>query len=274
MNDLLLKFIITLITGMSDGGFMFEGMADIVFRTEDSLSVNGVGNLLDSLMAVTMSFGIGMIMCKFLKKGFETYVLWTDGDPDAEPLQLLTNFFKAMAVALCFPTLYDLLVQAAEELNEQVMGVFGNPFYMMSGIATKVEYTDHLLGAIGLLVFIICWIILYFGFIAKGLEMFILRLGVPLACIGLVDADQGIFRNYIMMFFKCATTVIVQLFLVKLGLSLCYDSHLIWGIAAMFAAIRMPKFISEFLVPSGGGSVSNVIYTSVRMASMVKGMVK
>jgi hypothetical protein len=31
---------------------------------------------------------------KFLKKGFETYVLWTEGDADADPLLLLTNFLK------------------------------------------------------------------------------------------------------------------------------------------------------------------------------------
>ena len=37
---------------------------------------------------------------KFLKKGFETYVLWSDGDADEEPIAILTNFFKAMACLL------------------------------------------------------------------------------------------------------------------------------------------------------------------------------
>nr|WP_242836692.1 conjugal transfer protein TrbL family protein [Clostridium sp. BNL1100] len=29
---------------------------------------------------------VAMIILKFLKKGFEAYVLWTEGDADADPL--------------------------------------------------------------------------------------------------------------------------------------------------------------------------------------------
>lgn len=48
-------------------------------------------------------------------------LVWTDGDPDADPLLLLTGFFKAIAVAVCFPTLYDLLAKVVQDLTNQIL---------------------------------------------------------------------------------------------------------------------------------------------------------
>ena len=44
------------------------------------------------------------------------------------------------------------------------------------------------------LVFVIVYFILYFQFLMRGLEILILRVGMPLACVGLIDNDKGVFK--------------------------------------------------------------------------------
>jgi hypothetical protein len=54
------------------------------------LGTDGISEIFEIFFA----FGVSLIVLKFLKKGFEQYILWTDGDADTEPLILLTGFFK------------------------------------------------------------------------------------------------------------------------------------------------------------------------------------
>ena len=52
-------------------------------------------------------------------------MLWSDGDADEEPIALLTNFFKAMAVAVCFPTMYGWLAGIVEEMSDKMLEAIG-----------------------------------------------------------------------------------------------------------------------------------------------------
>ncbi len=80
-----------------------------------------------------------------------------------------------------------------------------------------------------------------------------------------------IYRN----FFQSTLTVLVQVVLAKLGLSLMFSGHLFWGgIAAEYFAVKTPSFLQEFLIFSGGGGMVNNIYSSARLVQMFKNVVK
>jgi hypothetical protein len=111
----------------------------------------------------------------------------------------------------------------------------------------------------------------------RGLEMLILRVGVPIACVGLLDNDSGVFKNYLTTFFKSMLTIVVQVALAKLGVGLMLNMHVFWGVACMILALKTPRFLSEFVVPSGGGGgggVINNVYHSVRLVGMARHMIK
>ena len=232
--------------------------------------VNG-GSMVDVLFEILLGVGVSLIILKFLKKGFECYVLWTDGDPDADPANLVIRFVQAMAVAVSFPTLYGWLAQIVESLSDQLLNAIGASsdydwLAWVEGISSLGIVT-----AIFGLVFIICYFILYFQFLMRGLELMILRVGVPVACVGLIDNDKGVFKTYMNKFFQTALSVIVQICLCKLGVGMMLNMHIFWGIACMILAIKTPKFLSDFMVPTGGGSgVINNAYHSVRLIQMVQ----
>ncbi|MGN0679260.1 MAG: conjugal transfer protein TrbL family protein [Oscillospiraceae bacterium] len=228
------------------------------------------------IMPITYGIGISLIILKFLKKAFDVYVLWTDGDPDADPFLLLTNFVRAIGTALVFQWIYGLFVDICREITESILAKIGDKSLDWNVWVTAIT-SQGIVPAIAGLIFVIIWIILYFSFMARGIEMMVMQVGVPLACVGLLDNDKGVFRAYINQFVKAFVTTIVQIMLCKIGLSLMIGvtnitpSNIFWGIACMIAAISMPKILREFLVPTGGdGHMMNNVSQTVHISAMAK----
>ncbi|SHH69170.1 conjugal transfer protein TrbL family protein [Desulfosporosinus lacus] len=276
MEYILVLLIVALLNGAI--AYLDSLLTDIVPLTlyaEKYMSTLAGTNLTEDLFNILFGFGVSLIVLKFLKKGFETYVLWTDGDADEEPLSLLTNFFKAMAVAICFPIIYGWLGQIVQEMTNRLLTAIGastsyNWAAWVAGISSQ-----GLVTAIFGLVFIICYFILYFQFLMRGLEIMILRIGVPLACVGLLDNDRGVFKSYSQKFFQATLSVVVQISLSKLGVGLMLNMHILWGIACLILAIRTPKFLGDFLLTTGGGGGAvNNAYHSVRLVQMARHLVK
>ncbi len=276
MEFIIAALIVALLNGAIayiDG--MLEGIVPLTLYAEQYMTELAGVDLAQTLFDIIFGFGVSLIILKFLKKGFETYVLWTDGDADEEPLSLLTNFFKAMAVAVSFPTIYGWLGQMVEALTEQLLVTVGaatdyNWAAWVDGMSTVGIVT-----AIFGLVFIICYFMLYFQFLMRGMEIMILRVGVPIACAGLLDNDKGVFRAYSQKFVQSTLAVVIQISLAKLGVGLMLNMHLFWGAACMMLAIKTPKFLGDFLISTGGGGgVVNNVYHSVRLVQMARHLIR
>ena len=277
MEVLLVLLIVALLNGaIAYINDLLTGIVPMTLYAEQYMTTVSGSNIAATLFNILFGFGVSLIVLKFLKKGFETYILWSDGDADEDPLSLLTNFFKALAVAVCFPTLYQWMADIVEDMTNQLLtaiGVTTNYGWQawVNGIATM-----GLVTAILGLIFIICYFMLYFQFLMRGLEIFILRVGVPLACVGLLDNDKGVFKAYLNKFFQSMLAVVVQIVLSKLGVGLMLNMHVFWGLACMMLAIRTPRFLQDFLITTGGGGggVINNVYHSVRLIGMAQKLAK
>lgn len=279
MTVIIVILITALLTGIISLFFTSElltSLYDIVFDCGQTLSSFTGVSFFGLIMPITYGVGISLIILKFLKKAFDIYVLWTDGDPDADPFLLLTNFIRAVGTALIFQWLYRIFVDICRDITNQIMASIDGGREMTTEWVTAITSLG-IVPAIAGLIFMICYLILLFSFMARGIEMMVMRVGVPLACVGLLDNDKGVFRAYINQFVKAFITTIVQIMLCKIGLSLMLGAtiistqNIIWGIACMIAAISMPKILREFLVPTGGdGHIGNTVFQTVHVASLAK----
>ena len=274
-----MEYVIMLLIGAILSGCLLyvnsllEGLVPMALHAEKYmdtlLGTNGISGIFDIFFA----FGVSLIILKFLKKGFERYVLWTEGDADSDPLLLLTGFFKALAVAICFPSMYSWLVEIVTDLSNQLITIIsGDMKTDFSAIIMGISSAGIFTGIISL-IFFICFFLLYIQFLTRGLEILIIRIGLPLACVGLMDNDNGVFRSYIQKFFQSTLAVIVQIVLAKLGVALMLNTHIFWGLAALLLALRTPRFLQEFLIISGGqggGGIMNKIYSTARIYQMGK----
>ena len=270
--------IMLLITAILSGcltyvNTLLDGLVPMALHSEDYMDTligsSGVSDVFDIFFAL----GVSLIILKFLKKGFERYVLWTEGDADVDPVLLLTGFFKALAIAITFPTLYDWLAQIISDMSSQIIDTLSGGMETDFGaVITGISSAGIFTGIISL-IFFICFFMLYIQFLTRGLEILILRIGVPLACVGLMDNDNGVFRTYIQKFFQSTLAVLVQIVLAKLGVALMLNAHVFWGVAALLLALRTPRFLQEFLIISGGqssGGMMNKIYSTARIYQMGK----
>lgn len=229
MTIILIILITAVLSGIVTLFFsneMLVGLYDVVFNPGAALAaITGV-EFFSLIMPITYGVGISLIILKFLKKAFDIYVLWTDGDPDTDPFLLLTNFVRAVGTALIFQWLYQIFVDICRDVTDQIMSAISQ------GTSPTIEWVNAITSmgivpAIAGLIFLICYLILLFSFMARGIEMMVMKIGVPLACVGLLDNDKGVFRAYINQFVKAFITTIVQIMLVKIGLSLMLNSTML-----------------------------------------------
>ena len=217
VNYILNSFTQSILKELEDVfSYILKIQFDLVFKTEETV----ISGYFTAIAPTVYAIGIALLIMMFLKKGFGIYVLWQDGDPDIDPAAYLLNFIKAIIVASCFPYVYSFFVDICEEFLDLSMSKISEH---------AAEYGNLLLMAVkstsngfAALVFIICYIILFFSFIMRGIELTILKVAVPLACVGLLDNDKGVFKSYSMQFVKLFLTTIVQLILAKIGCSLMF----------------------------------------------------
>ena len=125
----------------------------------------------------------------------------------------------------------------------------------------------------GRMVFIM-WITL----IKRGIELLILRLGVPFAAVGLIDSDMGAFKGYMQIFLKAAFTTVIQVGLLSWAFRVAGTfefANLMIAIAIISAAFATPLMMQQFLVATGGnGGVTQKVYSAGMAARAIRSLVR
>ena len=248
----ILTGLITSIIGGADNviNSAFNGLIDMCFNSENYISSNFGSTVVDfsGLKALILSLAISLIVLKFLKKGFDMYILWTDGESDTPPLTYIVYFIRAIVVAVSFSVLYDWIIQIAKSFGESILTAMNmaNNISLTTTIANIA--TSGLFTAIVALIALILLFVLYIQFLMRSLEMFVLKLGFPLACVGLVNPDGGAFKSYSEKLIKSILTVLVQIILCKIAIILIMNVKMLFGIASIIMAIKTPKFLQEFML--------------------------
>ena len=162
MEVILVLLIVAVLNGAV--AFIDNMLSDLVPMTlhadEYMIAASG-GSMVQILFDILLGFGVSLIILKFLKKGFECYVMWTDGDPDSEPTYLIIRFIQAIAVAVCFPVMYGWLADITQNLTDQLLTAIGaSTNYSWQAWVDGIS-TLGLVTAIFGLVFVICYFILF-----------------------------------------------------------------------------------------------------------------
>lgn len=275
MEKLLTNLIATIIGSVDNSiNSVFGGLIDMCFNSENYIAEilgRKVMNF-DGLRTIILSFAIALIVLKFLKKGFETYIMWVEGDNDTPPITFVTYFARALIMAVSFPVLYEWLITVSKDLANQVMTTLNlQEQYSLTTAISSLAFMNIFSAIVGLIIIIMLFL-LYIQFIMRGVEMLVLKLGFPLACVGLVDSDKGVFAPYMKKFFQSVITVIVQIALSKLAILLILTSQMIQAVAVLLVALRTPKFLSEFMIiaNSGGTGMSALASNTSRTIELTK----
>lgn len=252
--------------------FAFETLAHHTLMIEESIGLQLGDFNITALSSYIMGFAVIFIILKFLKKGFDTWITWTD-DPTSDPIVMTTNLMKALVCALSFPILYGWLVDVVEDLTNGILTAMS-----LANISNPTEALISLIqtatksSIIFILVYVILLVVLYIKFLMRAVEIFVVRMGFPLACVGMIDANGGVFSGYVNKLFQVVLSVTVQVTLTKLSLTLLMGNHLIWAIVFAITAIKSPNILRDLIYsPAGGGMGSIKVYYA---AQILRGLIR
>lgn len=252
---------------------LLVSLLDICFNSEHYMTTIGMKTFsLDKVSGVILKFALVVIVIKFLQKAFFIYIVQSDGDPDADPAQLLIGFFQSIAISVTFMSLYTPLINALKDFaNQMLKAMSGKTEAQMMG---KLVFTN-LVGSAGIadilliIIYLILVLILYIKFIQNGLELMVLKLSIPFLSVGLMDSDGGVFKTGIKKFFQIGFTCLIQIVLLRMSIALLVAMHPIWSVAAAVTALSTPKLMQDLLFVRMGGGAMGKLYGVNMIRSMV-----
>lgn len=216
----------------------------------------------NKINAVIVKYAIGLLILKFAFKGFQIYILQSDGDPDHDPVTILTGFFEAVAISVTFLGLYTPLVNIFKTFTKEILKAMGSKEEID---AISSQLIVSLVGAgittlLLVLVFVIIVIFLYVKLIMNGAELMVLKFAIPLTSVGLMDSDGGSFKVAGKKFLQIGFASSLQIILLRFAMALLFTKHPIWAIAFGALALRGPQLVQDYLfIRQGGGGMSSKV---------------
>ena len=269
MLENLLKDFINAINDFISG--MMVQMLENVFYPENSMNIGGVTMNLAGIFNIFMSIGLSLITLKFLKKGFDIYIGWVDGDKDNDVGHLLLNYGRAMVTVFAFRYIYEFLVNVISSLLLTSMSALtagAIDSLGLGGLATTMlALADtNIISTIIILILLIMILIIYFRLLVMGLQLLALRIAFPIACVGLIDSDKGIFKSFFQKFIMISVSAFVMVFFLRFAIFLIMSGfgvqmNQFWAMAAGMAAMKTPDLLRDFMLGYGGsgGGVSRAM---------------
>lgn len=267
MTDMLVELIQNFISGSEVTlNSIFSSMLNLVFHIERELSNLKLadGNFINfnSIYQTIFNFAIYILVIVFIAKAIKIYFLMHDGDAEQNPIQLAIGMVKAVIVMICFKEIYDIFVAIVQEFLNSILNHLTIQGTNLAEILSN-NMGGGIFTAVACLVLLIVWLILICQFIMKGIEILVMRLGIPFASIGLLNSDNGVFSEYIRDFLLTAFTLVVQLALLNLSILSLVNGHLIYGIAIAIVSVNTPMMLGKFMIKPSG-SLLNSVGTTAR----------
>lgn len=277
MTEFISEFLETILSVSTNSvlSYFAENLtiaADLAFDAESIIT--GVIGSVSGLITVAYGYAVLWLIIKFIKKGVDIYILKIDGDSDSDPFILLTNFFKAMIISICFGIMYQYFIAIFRDMTSALLNAVGFDINSMTITAIGVDIvsaiaSQGLLPIVLLCIYLILYTILMVQFLIKGVWLMILRYGVVFATPGILDSDGGSYKPFIKKLFQIGFTILVQVILFQISIPLMVALHPFYAVAVLAAAMTAPKVLQEFVMV-GQGNATQSLYS----ANMLLGMFK
>lgn len=214
---------------------------------------------------IIKSLSIVLCIVMILKEIFTTYVTETDGDPDADPMQLFVRASICLALIEGNSLIFDVLQDISRRLTRDLVGT-------VSARQFTVKMSSYLGGivfntptaAVSVLLCVAILILMIVFLIKSGLrsgELIVARLLLPIFALDKIKANSerwnAFFTSYVVTFVSYS----LQLFLIRCGINRIISAlaegvsatflNYFAGIILFFLAIKTPKWLEKFIYSSG-----------------------
>lgn len=247
---------------------LFNNMLNLVFFIERELKFIPVGEIIwkpyidfNQIYQVVFNYATYLLVIVFIAKAIKTYFLMRDGDNEQNPVQLVLGMLKAVIIMICFKEIYTIGVGIVGEFLDSILSVIHIQNTNLSG-ALLSNIQGGIFTAVACLVLLICWLLLICQFIMKGIELLVMRIAIPIASIGLLNSDEGVFPDYLRNFLMTAFTVVIQLALLNISIATLLVNKVIYGIAIAVVSVNTPMIMGKYMIKPTASPIHAIGHTA------------
>lgn len=216
----------------------------------------------------TLPFSIAFIVFLTIKQYFTVYVLETDGDPDADPLDIFLRAAQAIAVAVCCDWIFDFFLQFSSpftfDLQSNALNTGGQEVSDTLTELLSIPANFQSIPAVIIIIAIgVTVAIIIFGISAgiRGAELILFKMLFPLFACDLLTTSRerwnGFFTSYMVTWLAYGLQLVsFNMFASTLTVFITADTTDFWKLFAIMVGwlllmLRAPKWLEKFTYTSG-----------------------
>ncbi|GEM_PF-5487459 len=222
----------------------------------------------DKLYAYTRGIALMIVSAYAIKLLVDVYVLHTEGDPDSDPLEMLTRVFKAVAMMICGQFIVEKFIafagQFAFEITTYVQFMWDDEISIAETLKGFLLANVLGLGYLIIIVAIIIGLLLFIFKAAKrGAELILLNVMLPILALDILTTSRERWNTFVQEATVTIFGYVLQLLsfsvfisLFKMSTSTGNLEGLVACLAWLMLVFSAPKLLQRYVHRSGVGDAA------------------
>jgi hypothetical protein len=238
--------------------------------------------LVENGIKYAQALAFTILVLKATNEAFQTYILYENGDPDADPGGLLVRTAQATAIIATLPWIVMQIFTFGTKLALDVAGLGTGK----TGIADWAFLTTVILDTGGSVIALFCialaimLLIVAIQATIRGAELALMAVLGPIMALNITSTNRSVWSAWFKQVIIVCTAQAIQIFLLQGALGLITSGSvssngLLLVFGWLWVTIKSPKYIQQFAYSTGfTGAIGGTAKQTGSMYVMRKMMVK
>jgi hypothetical protein len=253
-------------------------LSDIMSTSQDVLKIPLVHNGIIYAQALAFT----LLVLKVANEAFQTYILYQNGDPDADPSGLVIRTGQAVAIIAGLPWIVQQIFTLGTKISHDVAGLGTGK----AGIADWGFITANVVGTSGLIVsvfgivLVVLFLIIAIQATIRGAELALMAVLGPIMALNITANNRSIWSAWFKQVIIICCSQALQIFMLSGAMSLLTSQAITGGglllvFGWLWVTVKSPKYIQQFAYSTGfSGAVGGTAKQAGTMVIMRKIMAK
>lgn len=258
--------------------FFGATLADIMSTSMNVLTLPLVQNGIRYAQALAFT----LLILKSISEAIQTYIMYQNGDPESDPVNLIIRTAQAVAIIATLPWIVQQIFTFGNKVASDVGGLSTGK----AGVEDWTVLTTMIVQSKGTIVAILAIIIAILLLIVaiqatiRGAELALMSVLGPIMALNLTANNRGVWSAWFKQIVIICTSQALQIFMLNGALSLL-TSKIISGngmlliFGWLWVTIKSPKYVQQIAYSTGlSGTIGGTAKQAGSMALMRKMMAK
>lgn len=220
-----------------------------------------------------------ILVIKTMNEAFQTYILYQNGDPDADPTGLLIRTSQAVAIITTLPWIVQEIFTFGSKVAHDVAGLGTGQTGIDDWGAISLTFigSGGAVGAIFLIILVIMFLVVAFQATIRGAELGLMSILGPIMALNITANNRNMWSAWFKQIIITCTSQAIQIFMLQGAFGILTneagDTFTIFkALGWLWVTIKTPKYIQQFAYSTGftgalGGTVKSFgnMYLSRKM---------